>query len=169
VLIGSEGNDTLTGGGGANRFVYAESGAANVDTITDYRASSGDVIGLSALLDAAFGPTSNVADFGRLLQSGSDITVQVDVDGTVGGGKLDGRGHSQRLRDERDGSGPRLFRQHEPRHVCVSSKAVAPRRVGSAERQLWSARLQNHSGLRAGIFTTLAHFWRASVGFLWGS
>jgi Ca2+-binding RTX toxin-like protein len=85
VLIGSEGNDTLTGGGGANRFVYAESGAANVDTITDYRASSGDVIGLSALLDAAFGPTSNVADFGRLLQSGSDITVQVDVDGTVGG------------------------------------------------------------------------------------
>lgn len=85
VLIGGAGNDTLTGGGGADRFVFAETGAANVDTITDYQFSQGNVIDLSPLLNAPFGPTSNVADFARLVQTGSDITVQVDLDGPVGG------------------------------------------------------------------------------------
>ncbi len=85
VLIGGIGNDTLTGGGGADRFAFAETGAANVDTITDYQASQGNIIDLSSLLDANFGPTSNVADFARLVQTGSNITVQVDTDGTVGG------------------------------------------------------------------------------------
>jgi hypothetical protein len=85
ALLGNAGNDTLTGGSGADRFVYALAGAANVDTITDYRASSGDVIELSALLDEAFEPTSSVGDFARLVQTGSDITVQVDVNGTAGG------------------------------------------------------------------------------------
>ena len=83
VLVGGTGNDILTGGGGNNRFVFAEAGAANVDTITDY--STKDVIDLSALLDSHFGPTDNPADFARLVQTGSNITVQADPDGPANG------------------------------------------------------------------------------------
>jgi hypothetical protein len=47
--------------------------------------TSGDVIDLSALLDANFGASSNVADFVRVTQTGSNVTVQVDPDGAAGG------------------------------------------------------------------------------------
>src|SRR5262245_21956207 len=86
TIIGGAGNDTITFGGGSNnRAVYAESGPANADTITDYLATSGDVIDLSQLLDAHFGPSSNVADFVRATQTGSNVTVQVDPDGPANG------------------------------------------------------------------------------------
>jgi len=85
VLVGGIGNDTLTGGGGTNRFGFAEAGTANVDIITDYQASKDDVVDLSVLLDSFFGPTDNPADFARLVQTGSDITVQADLDGAANG------------------------------------------------------------------------------------
>jgi Ca2+-binding RTX toxin-like protein len=85
VLLGGAGNDTLTGGGGANVFFFTESGPANVDMITDYNASQNDVVDVSALLDDNFGPSSNVADFVRATQSGSNVIVQVDPDGAAGG------------------------------------------------------------------------------------
>ena len=85
VLVGGTGNDILTGGGGANRFGFAEAGVANVDSITDYNANRNDVIDLSGLLDSAFGPTDNAADFARLVQNGSDVTVQADLDGAANG------------------------------------------------------------------------------------
>jgi VCBS repeat-containing protein len=83
VLIGGAGNDTLTGGGGTDRYAFGEAGPGNVDTIVDYQ--SGSTIDLSSLLDNAFGPTDNAADFARLVQNGSNITVQVDVNGPAGG------------------------------------------------------------------------------------
>ncbi len=83
-LIGGTGNDTLTGGTGSDTFVFAEVGGANRDTILDYTYAD-DQIDISALLDAAFGPTSSVADFAKLIQSGSDVTLQVDVNGLAGG------------------------------------------------------------------------------------
>ena len=86
VLVGGTGNDILTGGGGNNRFVFAEAGPANVDTITDY--STKDVIDLSPLLDSHFGPTDNPADFARLVQNGSDVVVQADLDGAANGQNL---------------------------------------------------------------------------------
>jgi hypothetical protein len=80
------GSDTITFGGGSNnRAVYAESGPANVDTILDYHATSNDVIDLSQLLDANFGPASNVTDFVHVTQTGSNVTVQVDPDRAAGG------------------------------------------------------------------------------------
>ncbi len=79
------GNDTLVGGGGADTYRFAESGAADRDTILDYRASQGDELDLSALLDANFGSGSNVSEFVRVLDSGKDATVQVDTDGAAGG------------------------------------------------------------------------------------
>ena len=83
VLVGGTGNDILTGGGGNNRFVFAEAGPANVDTISDH--STKDVIDLSPLLDSHFGPTDNPADFARLVQNGSDVVVQADLDGAANG------------------------------------------------------------------------------------
>ena len=84
VLVGGLGNDTLVGGGGADTYRFAESGSEHRDTILDYSAAQGDKLDLSALLDANFGSGSNVSDFVRVLDSGKDATVQVDVDGAGG-------------------------------------------------------------------------------------
>ena len=86
ILVGGTGNDTLTGGSGADKFHFSESGAANVDRITDY--TSSDTLDLSGLLDAYFGANSNVADFVRLVRGApgsTDVTIQVDADGTASG------------------------------------------------------------------------------------
>ncbi len=82
-LYGNRGNDTLTGGTGADTYHFAQSGADNVDTITDYSYADGDVIDLSHLLAGA--ALIGLPDFLRLVVSGSDETVQVDTDGTAGG------------------------------------------------------------------------------------
>ncbi|OGP85144.1 MAG: hypothetical protein A2V87_01885 [Deltaproteobacteria bacterium RBG_16_58_17] len=79
ILVGGIGNDTLTGGPGADTFVFRETGSANIDHIVDYNAAEGDKIDLSALLDIATG--KNVTDYVEVTQSGSDITVRVDVNG----------------------------------------------------------------------------------------
>ena len=83
VIVGGTGNDILTGGGGNDRFVFAEAGPANVDTIADYNTK--DVVDPSPLLDSQFHPTDNPADFARLVQNGTDVVVQADVDGAVNG------------------------------------------------------------------------------------
>ncbi len=83
VIVGGTGNDILTGAGGNDRFVFAEAGPANVDTITDHNTK--DVIDLSPLLDSQFHPTDNPADFARLVQNGSNVVVQADLDGAANG------------------------------------------------------------------------------------
>jgi VCBS repeat-containing protein len=85
VLLGGAGNDTLTGGGGRDVFFFTDDGAANADQILDYNIGDGDIVDLSALLDNHFGPADNPADFARVIQSGSDVIVQVDADGPAGG------------------------------------------------------------------------------------
>jgi len=85
ILRGGAGNDTMRGDEGADRFVFAHSSSSHRDMILDYTFADGDVIDLSALLDAAFGPSSNVADFVRLAVSGNNILVQVDANGLLGG------------------------------------------------------------------------------------
>src|SRR5262249_30574848 len=85
AIAGGIGNDTLAAGGGAVRFDFSESGPSDVDTITDFSNSAGDVIDTSNLLDANFGAGSVVSDFVRLVQAGSNVTVQVDTDGTGSG------------------------------------------------------------------------------------
>jgi Ca2+-binding RTX toxin-like protein len=85
VLIGGAGNDTLTCGGGLDQFVFAEAGPANVDHITDYQAGPFNIVDLSRLLDSHFTPTSAPEDFARVVQTGSDILVQVDQDGPASG------------------------------------------------------------------------------------
>jgi large repetitive protein len=85
VLFGGRGNDTLDGGLGLDRLVYAESNdfSNDRDTVNNYNGTgaSKDVFDLSALLDASFGPSSNVSDFVHLQRFGSDILLQVDTNG----------------------------------------------------------------------------------------
>jgi Ca2+-binding RTX toxin-like protein len=85
VLLGGAGNDTLTSGGARDLFVFTESGVGDVDEILDYSSSDGDIVDISALLNSQFGPADNPADFARIIQSGSDVTVQIDADGATGG------------------------------------------------------------------------------------
>ncbi|HEX5841060.1 MAG TPA: VCBS domain-containing protein, partial [Pseudomonas sp.] len=85
TLIGGTGNDTLTGSTGADTFVFGETGAPNLDTVLDYSFAEGDKLDLSALLDSNFSGGSQVSDFVQLVQAGSNITVQVDADGTANG------------------------------------------------------------------------------------
>jgi len=90
VLFGGRDNDTLDGGLGLDRLVYAEpvdSFNTNRDTVNNYNGTgaSKDVFDLSALLDANFGPLSNVSDFVHLQRFGSDILLQVDTNGPTFG------------------------------------------------------------------------------------
>ncbi|QXW31549.1 cadherin-like domain-containing protein [Aeromonas sanarellii] len=81
TLIGGTGNDSLTGGTGADSFVFANTGATNLDSILDYNFDQDDSIDLSSLLDANFTAASQVSDFVKLTQTGTNVTVQVDTNG----------------------------------------------------------------------------------------
>src|SRR5690348_9833700 len=59
-LAGGAGNDTLTGSGGQDSFVFAEFGAANADTLTDF-AGNWDSIRLDASALTALGAAGRFA------------------------------------------------------------------------------------------------------------
>jgi len=84
VLVGGIGNDILDGGTGLDRFFYSETGTTNQDTINNYNGTgtSKDVIDLSALLDATFGPSSNIDNFIKVTDTGANAVVQIDATGT---------------------------------------------------------------------------------------
>ncbi|MHC8370872.1 VCBS domain-containing protein [Pseudomonas sp. MDT1-85] len=85
ILAGRGGEDTLSGGAGADMFAYLNANEGG-DTILDYNFAEGDALDLSALLSANFvSGVSQASDFVQLAQSGSDITVKVDTDGTANG------------------------------------------------------------------------------------
>jgi hypothetical protein len=81
-LHGGIGNDILAGGRGTDNFVFAHTGSANLDAIVDYSFVDGDMIDLSALLDGSAVTFANKGNYISLTQSGSDITVAVDVTGS---------------------------------------------------------------------------------------
>src|SRR6185369_8483066 len=90
VLIGGSGNDTLVGGteadnmtGGANSDVFvlgnaALGGPGNIDTITDYTLSQGDVIDITDALSVTAGTNVVTGGYVRVTTTG---LVQVDVNG----------------------------------------------------------------------------------------
>ena len=76
------GVDTLTGGGGADKF-ETKAGDVGVDIITDFTAIE-DELHLANLLDAAFtlGTSSNYV---QATFAGGDTTFSVDADGALNG------------------------------------------------------------------------------------
>ena len=80
VLRGGAGSDSLSGGSGADRFVF-DALSQGVDVITDF--GTGDVLAIGNLLSGF--AAGQEADFVRLLDSGANTTVQLDVDGAANG------------------------------------------------------------------------------------
>ena len=85
ILAAILGHDTLTGGAGADTFVFDETalGDAGVgirDLIADYSAEEGDMIDLSALLDGAPVDAGNASDYVQL----NGAFLEVDIDGSGG-------------------------------------------------------------------------------------
>ncbi|MDH4563439.1 cadherin-like domain-containing protein, partial [Pseudomonas sp. BN411] len=82
VLYGGLGADVLTGGNGADLFRFNSLSEAE-DLISDYSASEGDKLDISALIVTPL--SGDIANYVKAVQVGTDISVQVDVNGSTGG------------------------------------------------------------------------------------
>jgi Ca2+-binding RTX toxin-like protein len=74
------GNDTLTGGAGADTFVFTTHGG--LDTVTDFNAASGDRLDLSNLIKDYDPVDDIIAQFVHMEQQGTSQIVSVDSSGT---------------------------------------------------------------------------------------
>ncbi|MDH4655279.1 cadherin-like domain-containing protein, partial [Pseudomonas sp. BN606] len=83
VLYGGLGADVLIGGGGTDLFRFNSLSEAE-DRISDYSAAQGDKLDFSGLLGTSLLPQA-IANYVKAVQVGSDISVQVDVDGNGAG------------------------------------------------------------------------------------
>ncbi len=88
VLNGGPGFDFLTGGGGADRFVFdsfaladATSSAPQIDHVTDYSATQGDTIDLTALFSALSTMRTDTSSLVHATEdaSGTFATVQINT------------------------------------------------------------------------------------------
>ncbi|PCK00089.1 MAG: hypothetical protein COA45_04205 [Zetaproteobacteria bacterium] len=82
ILSGGTGNDVITGGGGADRFVFeAEVVGDGVDTITDFNVSDGDMLDISDILLGYDPLTDTISDFIQITDNGTDSTLSIDANG----------------------------------------------------------------------------------------
>ncbi len=82
-LNGGSGADTLTGGNGKDTFIFDQTALSASDVITDFKASTdNDVLTLKDLLTGFTPGTSAISDFVHLTQSGANMILSVDTDGT---------------------------------------------------------------------------------------
>ena len=83
-LIGGPGNDVIDGGLGIDSIVYNEFGLSNQDTIKNYvgTGADGDIIDLSALLNAVFDPGEDITDFVKVTDTGDNALIQIDAAGS---------------------------------------------------------------------------------------
>ncbi|MBV4502138.1 retention module-containing protein [Pseudomonas shirazensis] len=80
ALIGGKGNDILTGGSGADLFVW-KAGHTGNDVITDFKASEGDRIDLSELLQGEKGST--IDNYLKMTTVQGDTVLQISSDGKL--------------------------------------------------------------------------------------
>ncbi len=89
--LSTQGNDTLTGGSGADIFALM-GGESSQDTITDFNTSEGDKLDLRLLLsDSAMDPSSedSVNHYLQLTPSGNDAVLKISIHGTGDFGHAD--------------------------------------------------------------------------------
>lgn len=85
LLRGGMGQVTLTGGAGADTFVFDAEALSELDVadvITDYSLSEGDALDVSALLDTLLGAeadASRMAEHVKVATDGTDTTLSVDM------------------------------------------------------------------------------------------
>ena len=86
LVMGGSGNDSLTGGDGSDVFKFTQSDIGGTDTITDFDFSSigdgGDIVDLTDILDNT---AANAKTFITFTDSGSDLVMTLDVNGSTGG------------------------------------------------------------------------------------
>jgi Ca2+-binding RTX toxin-like protein len=89
-LNGQNGNDTLTGGAGTDTFVFwSQDNDFSTDTVTDFAVGvNGDHIQLptNRFSNYTFGSNPFLTGHVRLVTSGADTLVQIDLDGAAGSG-----------------------------------------------------------------------------------
>ncbi|MDM9586502.1 immunoglobulin-like domain-containing protein [Pseudomonas asiatica] len=88
TLTGGKGNDTLTGGSGADLFIW-KAGHTGNDTVTDFKASEGDRLDLSDLLQGEKG--SNITDYLKISTVNGETVLQVSSKGELNA--TDGANH----------------------------------------------------------------------------
>ena len=84
VLYGNGGNDYITGGAGADTFLFKGATAfTGTTTIADFNTGDGDKIDINDVLQGHYNPlTDAITNFVSLTTSGSDTLLKVDLDGT---------------------------------------------------------------------------------------
>ena len=84
-VMGGAGNDTLTGGNGADVFKFL-AGANGKDRITDFDARDGDKIDISDVLENSYDPLADlISQFAKIDRQGHNYTLSVDADGADNG------------------------------------------------------------------------------------
>jgi Ca2+-binding RTX toxin-like protein len=88
LLIGGTGADTMTGNGQVDTFRFnADDLGTGVDTITDFELAGGqaDKLQIGELLVGYDGNTANLGNFVQVTNDGTNTTIAIDANGTVGG------------------------------------------------------------------------------------
>lgn len=84
-ITGGRGDDVLSGGTGRDRFIYTKLGEKLGDRITDFEVDK-DVLDIRRLLGKANINAKSFNEAVKLLQTGANTTVQVDLNGKAAGG-----------------------------------------------------------------------------------
>ncbi len=84
LIVGYEGQDTLTGGAGSDRFFYTQT-SDGIDIITDFDATDGDKLVFSDIINGeldgiTFSPNAFDDGYIEAVTYGAGVMIQVDVD-----------------------------------------------------------------------------------------
>lgn len=83
-LVGTDGNDIFTGGGGGDTFVWQDGHQGTtddpaLDIVTDFSVLQGDVLDISDLLQGE--ESGDITDFISVAESGEDVVIQLTPEG----------------------------------------------------------------------------------------
>ncbi len=82
IIYGSPAQNLLTGGDGADTFVFQAATAFKAaDIITDFDALEGDILDIRDVLGGYDALNDDIADFVRFIPQGAGTHLQVDTDG----------------------------------------------------------------------------------------